>query len=75
MGIGAVLYFQMMKGFAILFFILTLINIPVYMLLADATIHNNFYDMRNSFRYLTIGNLGYDNYICDSIPIQFGAFG
>ena len=75
MGIGAVLYFQMMKGFAILFFILTLINIPVYMLLSDATLHNNFYDMSKTFRYLTIGNLGYDNDICDSVPIQFGAFG
>jgi hypothetical protein len=40
MGTGAVLYFQMMKGFAILFFILTVLNMPIYMILTDATLHN-----------------------------------
>jgi hypothetical protein len=75
MGTGAVLYFQMMKGFAMLFAILSVVNIPIFMILGDATLHNRYYDLNESFRYLTIGNLGQDNDICDSIPVKFGADG
>ena len=71
MGAGAVLYFQMMKGFAMLFAILTVLNIPIFMLLGDATLHNTYYDVNKRFRYFSIGKLGQDNDICSSISIKF----
>jgi hypothetical protein len=63
LGEGAVLYLQTIKTLAILFFILTVINIPLYSLLQSATRKNNFSNVLSALNYFTIGNLG--------IPFQF----
>ena len=60
----------MLKGFSILFLILSVLNIPIYMLLADATKNNEYLNINKSFSYMTIGNLGQDSDTCGSIPIQ-----
>jgi hypothetical protein len=71
LGPGAVLYFQMLKGLGILFLILSILNIPIYLLLADATAHNDYSNLNKSFGYLTLGNLGRDSDSCGSIPVTF----
>ena len=43
LGEGAVLYLQMMKTFSILFLLLTIINLPLYILLQSATSDTNDY--------------------------------
>ena len=42
LGEGAVMYLQMMKTFAVLFFILTVINIPIYIMYSSMTEGNNY---------------------------------
>lgn len=37
LGEGAIMYLQMMKTLAVLFFLLTIINIPVYMMYSSMT--------------------------------------
>lgn len=42
LGEGAVLYLQTIKTLAILFFILTVINLPVFMMYSEATRNNDY---------------------------------
>lgn len=42
LGEGAVLYLQTMKTLAILFFILSIINIPIFMMYSEATRNNDY---------------------------------
>lgn len=61
-GNGAGLYLQMMKTFTFLFFVLSLINIPIYNLYQGVTRNNNYIDVGMS--YLTLGNLAETNPTC-----------
>lgn len=58
LGDGATLYLQMMKTFSIMFFILSLLNIPIYVLYEQNTDGNDFRSLGKIFKLFTIGNLG-----------------
>lgn len=55
---GSVLYLQSMKTFSVMFFILTIINLPVLMVYKSNTVNNDYANLRKTFQYFTIGNLG-----------------
>jgi len=61
LGIGAVLYLQIMKTFAILFFFLTLLNLPVYALYSSNTLDNNYKNFFGGYPFFSLGNLAQDN--------------
>lgn len=71
LGVGAILYLQTMKTFALLFFILTILNLPVYFIYSQTTARNDYSDLNTVFQYFTFGNLGGTNRACSSIPITF----
>lgn len=71
LGEGAVLYLQMMKTFAFLFFFLTVLNIPVFWMYASMTKGNNYTEMEEAFKYFTLGNLGKGNPICGYSNIDY----
>ena len=62
---SAVLYLQSMKTFAIMFFILTIINMPVLLVYKNTTKENDYLDLKKFFGYFTIGNLGQTDSRCD----------
>jgi hypothetical protein len=64
LGEGAVLYLQTMKTLAILFFILTIINLPVFWMYAESTRNNDYGSLNQIFKYFTIGNIARTNQIC-----------
>ena len=47
-----------MKTFAIMFLVLTIVNIPVYFMYASQTREWGTTDLTELFGYFTIGNLG-----------------
>ena len=57
LGEGATLYLQTMQTLAILFFVLALINIPVFIIYSGSTRNNNYSKMDEIFKYFTLGNL------------------
>ena len=61
LGEGAVLYLQTMKTLTILFLILTVINIPVMVMYANATSGNEYEKANTVLNYLTIGNIAKPN--------------
>ena len=71
LGEGAVLYLQMMKTFAILFFILTILNIPVFMMYSSMTEDNNYMSVSMIWQYFTLGNIGKGNLICGYSNIDY----
>jgi hypothetical protein len=73
LGVGAILYLQTMKTFALLFLILTIFNLPVYFVYSQATQKNDYGDLNAAFQYFTVGNLGGTNRACSSTPITFDA--
>jgi hypothetical protein len=58
LGDGATLYLQMMKTLAIMFFVLSIMNIPLYVLYENNTDGNDILNIGQLFKYFTIGNLG-----------------
>ena len=70
-GAGAVLYLQTLKTLAILFFILMLINLPIYIMYASSTNNNAYTDTEEGLRFFTIGNLGQMNPSCGSLTVDF----
>lgn len=70
LGEGAIMYLQMMKTFAVLFLILTLINVPLCLMYASLTDGNNYYSLNIAFQYFTIGNIGKGNLICNYSNIE-----
>jgi len=53
----------MMKSFSVLFFILSLINFPLYYSYYKATNHNNM-SINEVWKYFTIGNIGNTDNTC-----------
>ena len=68
-GHGALLYLQTMKTLAIMFGILSLINLPVYLICARNTENNNLNEIGNLFVYWSVGNLGRPDFFCDNSEI------
>ena len=65
LGDGATMYLQSVKTFAIMFVLLTLINIPIFMIYQSTTYANNEFTKPNEiFKYFTIGNLGRGDQEC-----------
>ena len=54
-----------MKTFALMFFVLSILNMPIYIIYASNTTGNNFTNLNVFFSYFTLGNLGRSNLICD----------
>ena len=79
-GEGAILYLQNMKTFSVLFFILVILNLPLYMLFMMSTDDSSFsvlkYDFSNwesdstMFRVTTFGNIGRLIHDCHSTVIS-----
>ena len=57
LGEGAVLYLQIMKSLAVMFFLLSVLNIPVYMMYSSASINNDYLNLDSGLRFFTVGNL------------------
>ena len=66
LGIGAVLYLQIMKTFAILFFFLTILNLPVYALYASSTLNNDYTHFLGGYPFFSLGNLAMENPECST---------
>jgi hypothetical protein len=49
-----------MKTFAIMFGILSIVNMPVYYLYENSTENNNYSNIGMFFKYFTLGNIGQD---------------
>lgn len=60
-----------MKTLAVLFFILTVINIPLCLMYASTTENNDYLHLNEVFRYFTIGNIGRGNTICAHSNINY----
>ena len=58
LGDGATLYLQMMKTLTIMFFVLSIMNIPLYVMYENNTDGNEILNIGQLFKYFTIGNLG-----------------
>ena len=61
LGEGAVMYLQMMKTFAVLFLMLTILNIPLFYMYASMTDDNNYTNLNEVFQYFTLGNIAKGN--------------
>lgn len=70
-GIGAALYLQTIKTMTILFLILTVLNIPIYMIYNSGTSNNDFHNIDKIWHYFGIGNLRGRTTYCSTVPIQF----
>ena len=68
---GAFLYLQSMKTFVIMFFILSIINLPVLMINHSNTSNNDFGNLGQVWKYFTIGNLGLSDSNCDHSLVEF----
>jgi hypothetical protein len=71
LGSGAVLYLQIMKSMAVMFFILSVLNVPIYLMYSSSTINNDYLNLNSGLRFFTIGNLAQRNSGCGTIPITF----
>jgi hypothetical protein len=54
----------MMYTFTVMFFLLTVINLPIYILYESNTQANNLSDINTFFKYFTLGNLGQLTVFC-----------
>ena len=59
-----------MKTFAIMFILLSIINIPVLAMYQSNTVNNNFQNINQFFKYFTIGNLGQTDSKCETSKID-----
>ena len=75
LGAGAVLYLQTLKTLTILFFILMVLNIPIYLIYASSTANNAYTDTEEGLRFFTIGNLGQNNPACGYSTVDFSESG
>lgn len=57
LGDGAALYLQMMKTFMIMFLLLSIINIPIFLIYENSTEGNSLASF-DFWKYFTLGNLG-----------------
>lgn len=58
LGQSSILYLQTMKSLAILFFILSFINLPMYYLYYSNTLSINIDDIQELLYYFSMGNMG-----------------
>jgi hypothetical protein len=75
LGEGAILYLQTMKTLAILFFVLSLINIPIFIMYSKQTHNNQYEDVNQVFKYFTLGNIAQTNKVCGYSQVLNTDFG
>ena len=67
-GVGATLFLMSTKSLSILFFFLTIINIPVFMFYyASNPASNQISTPQDYFNALSLGNIGESTYSCDIV--------
>ena len=66
------MYLQMMKTFSVLFFILALVNIPIYMIYSGVTPNKDFSSLDSAFKYFSMGNLAKGIKNCGYSSIDHG---
>lgn len=67
-GVGATLFLMSTKSLSILFFFLTIINIPVYMFYyASHPASNALTTPQDYFNALSLGNIGESDYACAAV--------
>ena len=49
LGRGAVLYIQMLKTLSVMFIVLSLVNVPIFLMYNSSTINNNYKDVAFAF--------------------------
>ena len=59
-----------MKTFAIMFLVLSIINIPIYYTYYRSNYSSDFENLDEIFSYFTLGNLGIDDNICDYTTVN-----
>lgn len=59
LGQSSILYLQTMKSLAILFFILSLINLPLFYLYYSNTTHIDTEDIQELFYFFSMGNMAF----------------
>lgn len=64
LGDGANLYLQSMKTLAIMFIVLTIVNLPIFVVYQSTTRFNEFSNFAKFFSYFTLGNLARPNLEC-----------
>ena len=60
-----------MKSLAVMFFLLSVLNIPVYMMYSSASINNDYLNLESGLRFFTVGNLAQRNSGCGTTEINF----
>lgn len=65
--LGVNMYFRLLKSLTLLFFVFTLINIPMYILFFHGTNTDAIKDSKSFFATLTLGNLGQSNQKCATV--------
>jgi hypothetical protein len=54
-----------------MFFFLSMLNIPMFVLYSNSTSNNKYLDYSEGLRYFTVGNLAQENPTCGSTAISF----
>ena len=64
-GEGPILYLQIMKTFSIMCLILSIINLPLFMMYSStAKDAANFFNMNSLFEHFSLGNIGRKENVC-----------
>lgn len=73
LGEGAILYLQIMKTLGIMFLILTIINLPVYMIFSRAKKNSevNIFDIQSVTDNFCLGNIDYFKPLCISSHVNY----
>lgn len=69
-GIGVITYFKTLKSYCIIFFILTIINIPLYVIYTQRHTNKKVDNYMDLFFKTTIGNVASKLYNCNSYPLS-----
>ena len=60
-----------MKTLAIMFFILTVINLPLYVIYSRSTQNNDYENFKESSKYFMLGNIATTNKECSHYSLDF----
>jgi NADH:ubiquinone oxidoreductase subunit 2 (subunit N) len=64
-----------MQTLAILFFVLSLVNIPIFLMYSSQTSNNDYYNLNKVFKYFTLGNIAQTTKICGFSTVSYQDFG
>jgi NADH:ubiquinone oxidoreductase subunit 2 (subunit N) len=64
-----------MQTLAILFFVLSIVNIPIFLMYSNQTQNNDYYNINQVFKYFTLGNIAQTNKVCGYSQVKYTDFG